>query len=279
MNDRMKPVRLLVLPFLLALSAGLPGCVSIPKILYSSSQTEALSVTLKDGYVQRYIRYMPAQAEPGKKLPLIVFLHGSGEAGDDTYAVLANGPWHYADTHPDFPFIILAPQEDHDNEWSPKRLDAWLMQAEKGLPIDHRRVYLTGLSRGGQGTWDFAMTYPHLFAAIAPVSGYSDLNRPCRLKSVPVWAFHGADDGIVPIRREQPLIKAAEACGVNIHYTVYPGVGHFVWERTYNDPDLYSWFLRYRRPLISLPDLDNMPRLKGFIRPKRGVKDDQIDPS
>jgi predicted peptidase len=266
----MKPVRLILPPFLLILTLGLQACVSLPKILYDTPQTEALSVTLRDGRIQRYIRYMPAHVDPGKRLPLIVFLHGSGEAGDDAYAVLANGPWRYADAHPDFPFIILAPQEDHDDEWSPKRLDEWLIQAEKGLPIDRRRIYLTGLSRGGQGTWDFAMTYPHLFAAIAPVSGYSDVKQPCRLKTVPVWAFHGADDGIVPIKQEQSLVDSAKACGVNIHYTVYPGVGHFVWERTYSDPDLYSWFLRYRRPLISLPVLDRMPRLKGFSRPKSG---------
>lgn len=264
----MRSVRLLVLPLLLLLTAPLAGCLSIPKILYDTAQTEALSVRLKDGYEQRYIRYMPAHAAADKRLPLIVFLHGSGEAGDDPYAVLANGPWHYAAAHPDFPFIILAPQEDRDDEWSPRRLDEWLIQAEKGLPVDRRRVYLTGLSRGGQGTWDFAMTYPHLFAAIAPVSGYSDVDEPCRLKTVPVWAFHGAADGIVPIGREQPVVDAAKACGVNIHYTVYPGVGHFIWERTYNDPDLYSWFLRYRRPLLSLPALERMPRLRGFSRPK-----------
>ena len=104
--------------------------------------------------------------------------------------------------------------------------------------------------------------------AIAPVSGYSDVDEPCRLKTVPVWAFHGAADGIVPIGREQPVVDAAKACGVNIHYTVYPGVGHFIWERTYNDPDLYSWFLRYRRPLLGLPALERMPRLRGFSRPK-----------
>lgn len=258
--------RLVTLSLLLVFSSGLGGCVSIPKILFATSQTEALSMTMKDGSEQRYIRYMPSQVKPGKKLPLIVFLHGSGEAGSDTYSVLANGPWHYADTHPDFPFIILAPQEDRDGEWSPDRLYEWLLSVEKTVPVDHRRIYLTGLSRGGQGTWDFAMRYPHLFAAIAPVSGYSNVNEPCRLKNVPVWAFHGFDDGIVPIKREQPVVDAAKACGVNIHYTVYPGVGHFVWERTYNDPDLYAWFLRYRRPLIELPMVEKGRRLRTFHR-------------
>ncbi|MDI7773842.1 dienelactone hydrolase family protein [Asticcacaulis sp. EMRT-3] len=250
-----------LLPLLLAMS--LNACVSIPKILYDTSQTRPLSLTLKDGTVQRYMEYVPPSARPGKKLPLIVFLHGSGEAGDDTYAVLANGPWHYADSHPDFPFIILAPQEDHDAEWSPEELNDWLVQAEKTVPVDRRRVYLTGLSRGGQGTWDFAMRYPQHFAAIAPVSGYSDVNQPCRLKGVAVWAFHGADDGIVPIGKEKAVVAAAKACGVDIHYTIYPGVGHFIWERTYNDPDLYSWFLEHRRPLFRLPGLTH---LSGFAR-------------
>lgn len=236
---------------LLALAALLSGCVSIPRVLYDTPQTEPKSATLPDGSIMRYMQYTPKTPAHGK-MPLIVLLHGSGEAGGDTYAVLANGPWHYAADHPDFPFIILAPQMDKDGEWAPDRLDAWLKVAERDLPVDRRRVYLTGLSRGGQGTWDFAMRYPRLFAAIAPVAAYSDINEPCRLKGVPVWVFHGADDHTVPLAGDEALVEAARRCGVDVRLTVYPDTGHDAWTRTYADPALYAWFLSHRRPLLDV---------------------------
>ncbi len=247
MSDFTKPLALI--GALLFLS----GCVSIPRMLYATPATTPLSVTLKGGGVMRYMQYVPPQAKPGERLPLIVFLHGSGEAGGDTYSVLANGPMHYATQRPDFPFLILAPQLDRDGEWDPEALEQWLVQAEKDLPVDRRRVYLTGLSRGGQGTWDFAMRYPRRFAAIAPVAGYSDVNEPCRLKGLSVWAFHGDADDVVPIGPEQKLVDAAKACGVDVTYTVYEHSGHFVWDRTYNAPVLYDWLLQHKRPLIPLP--------------------------
>ena len=237
------------------MSGGLVGCVSIPRVLYDTPQTEPLSTTLKDGTVVRYMRYVPTMRHG--RMPVIVLLHGSGEAGGDTYAVLANGPWHYAAEHPDFPFIILAPQEDKDGEWRPDMLQAWLKASVRqmvsdGLPVDRRRIYLTGLSRGGQGTWDFAMRYPHDFAAIAPIAAYSDINQPCRLKGVPVWVFHGGNDGTVPLAKDQALVDAGRACGVDITFTVYNDSGHDAWTRTYDDPALYAWFLKHHRPLFGL---------------------------
>ncbi len=244
-------MRALKVLLLVLAAAALTGCVSIPRMLYATPQTQPLSVTFKDGSVMRYMQYMP-KAPPHGRMPLIVLLHGSGEAGSDTYAVLANGPWHYAADHPDFPFIILAPQLDKDGEWPPARLDAWLKQAVKGLPVDHRRIYLTGLSRGGQGTWDFAMRYPHWFSAIAPVSAYSDVKQPCRLKGIAVWAFHGADDDTVPLPLDQAVVDGAKACGVDVRFTIYPDTGHDAWTRTYADPALYAWLLAHRRPLLPL---------------------------
>ncbi len=244
-------MRALKILLLVLAAAALAGCVSIPRMLYDTPQTEPRAVTLRDGSIMRYMQFTPIAPARGR-MPVIVLLHGSGEAGGDTYAVLANGPWHYAAQHPDFPFIILAPQMEKDGEWPPDRLDAWLKQAEKGLPVDHRRVYLTGLSRGGQGTWDFAMRYPHWFAAIAPVSAYSDVNEPCRLKDIPVWAFHGADDTTVPIAQDQAVVDGARACGVDVKFTVYPDTGHDAWTRTYDDPALYAWFLDHRKPLLPI---------------------------
>ncbi len=242
-----------IVPLLLSASLALSGCVSVPKMLWATPQTTALAFRLNAGSILRYMQYIPANAKPGEKLPLIVFLHGSGEAGGDTYQVMANGPWDYARQHPDFPFIILAPQLDRDGEWDPEALEQWLTSVEKDLPVDRRRVYLTGLSRGGQGTWDFAMRYPHHFAAIAPVSGYSDVNQPCRLKGMPVWVFHGDNDDVVPIAADKALVAEAKACGVDIWFTVYDHTGHDAWERTYAGNVLYDWFLQHKRPLVDLP--------------------------
>lgn len=238
---------------LLLLALALTGCVSIPKLMYNVPGNAPLSVTLKDGRQLKYMQYIPPNADTTKKMPLIILLHGSGEAGDDPYAVLANGPWRYAATHPDFPFIILGPQMPRDGEWRPDQLEDWLQQVEKTVPVDKRRIYLTGLSRGGQGTWDFAMRYPHHFAAIAPISGYSDINQPCRLKGLPVWAFHGANDTTVPVEWERFMVEAAKACGVKVRYTVYPDTGHDAWTRTYADPALYAWLMDHKRSMFILP--------------------------
>ncbi|WP_443749769.1 prolyl oligopeptidase family serine peptidase [Asticcacaulis solisilvae] len=245
------------LALLTCLAFALGGCVSIPKMLYGTPQTTPLSQTLKSGAQMRYIEYVPPSAKPGDKLPLIIVLHGSGEAGGDTYSVLANGPWHYANEHPDFPFLMLAPQMDRDGEWDPEALNEWLSAAEKtlatqGFSVDRRRVYLTGLSRGGQGTWDFAMRHPRRFAAIAPVAAYSDVNEPCRLKAVPVWVFHGANDHTVPTEKDQKLVDDAKACGVDVRLTIYPDTGHDSWSKAYADPELYSWFLSHRKRLLDI---------------------------
>jgi len=245
------------LAVLSCLALALCGCVSIPKMLYDTPQTTPLSETLTGGGHMRYMEYVPPAAKPGDKLPLIIVLHGSGEAGGDTYSVLANGPWTYAKAHPDFPFLMLAPQMDRDGEWDPEALNEWLTAAEKtvaaqGFTVDRRRVYLTGLSRGGQGTWDFAMRHPRRFAAIAPVAAYSDVNEPCRLKHIPVWVFHGANDHTVPLAKDQALVDEAKACGVDIRFTVYPDTGHDSWSKAYADPELYGWFLSHRKRFLDL---------------------------
>jgi len=245
------------LSVLSCLALALSGCVSIPKILYDTPQTTPLSETLKSGAQMRYMEYVPPSAKSGDELPLIVVLHGSGEAGGDTYSVLANGPWAYARNHPDFPFLMLAPQMDRDGEWDPEALNEWLTAAEKtiaaqGFTVDRRRVYLTGLSRGGQGTWDFAMRHPRRFAAIAPVAAYSDINEPCRLKHVPVWVFHGENDHTVPLAKDQALVDEAKACGVDIRFSVYPDTGHDSWSKAYADSELYNWFLSHRKRFLDL---------------------------
>ena len=242
----------------------LAGCASAPP----APGTMAESYKLKDGTVLRYMEYVPAKIDLNKHVPIMIFLHGSGSAGLDINAVLDNGPWQYAREHADFPFIILAPQLDQDGEWDPEKLNEWLEHVVGVLPVDRRRIYLTGLSRGGQGAWDFAMRYPHWFAAVAPLSGYSDIRQPCRLQGMPVWAFHGAQDGIVPIKYDQATVAEAQGCGVKVKFTVYPDLGHDTWTRTYEDPALYAWLRSARKPLFRLSPPLHMP-----LRPLKAPSD------
>ena len=115
------------------------------------------------------------------------------------------------------------------------------------LRADPDRVYLTGLSMGGFGTWSLAMAYPDRFAAIAPICGGGDPQLACALKDVPVWAFHGAKDPTVPLEQSEQMVQALEACGGNVRLTVYPEADHDSWPETYANPDLYAWFLSHAR--------------------------------
>jgi predicted peptidase len=222
----------------------LSACATIPAQNLPRGPVAGV-VDMPDGSKINYITDIPP-AWHGGKAPVIIFLHGSGEAGPDPMTVVGPGPWAYAKAHPDFPFIILAPQQPADIEWDPKRLKIWLDAVEKRVPVDKKRIYLTGLSLGGGGSWDFAMSYPKLFAAVAPVSGYSNLKTPCALKGVPVWAFHGQIDDVVPIAQEEAVVNDAKACGVDVRYTIYPNGNHNAWDATYANPDLYAWFLSHK---------------------------------
>ncbi len=224
--------------------AALSACTTLPNAPAGAHAVPG-AVDMPDGSKIQYMTYYPAHFD-GRAMPVLIFLHGSGEAGGDVTRVMGPGPWQYANSHPDFPFIIIAPQQPADIEWDPQRLKTWLDAVETRIPADRHRVYLTGLSLGGGGSWDFAMAYPHRFAAVAPVSGYSNLKKPCALKGNHVWAFHGGDDDVVPLKDEQPIVDAAKACGVDVKYTIYPGGNHNAWDATYSNPELYAWFLSHK---------------------------------
>jgi len=126
-------------------------------------------------------------------------------------------------------------------------LAALLDEIEGSYAVDPNRIYVTGLSMGGIGTWHLATAYPQRFAAIAPICGYGNPSTVCAIRHLPVWAFHGADDEMVPLERGQATVDALRACGGNVMFTVYPGVGHDSWTQTYANPQLYTWLLQQRR--------------------------------
>lgn len=196
-----------------------------------------------------YLAYTPEDYGRGTHYPLLLFLHGKGERGDDLELLKKHGlPKLIGEGHA-FPFIIVAPQCPTDRMWIDELegLNTFLDNVLSIYQIDTHRVYLTGLSMGGFGTWAWAARSPQRFAAIAPICGGGDPAAASTLKTIPAWVFHGAKDTIVPLSESQKMVDALRACGSNVKFTVYPDAEHNSWSQTYDNPALYDWFLSQRR--------------------------------
>lgn len=197
----------------------------------------------------KYLLYLPADYAKGdKKRPLMMFLHGAGERGDNPGLVKKHGPPKLIEQGKSFDFIIVSPQCPN-NVWWPEQIDiliSLLDEVEAKYRVDTDRVYLTGLSMGGFGTWRLAERYPQRFAAIAPICGGGEFYAAYRLKNVPVWAFHGAKDKVVPVEKSKEMVEAVNAAGGDAKLTVYPEAEHDSWTQTYDNPQLYEWFLSHR---------------------------------
>jgi predicted peptidase len=194
-----------------------------------------------------YLLFLPDGYDTSdKKWPLILSLHGAGESGSDIEKVKATGLPKLLETKTDLPFVVISPQSEHGG-WNPYALNALLDDALAKYNVDPDRVYLTGLSMGGAATWALGTGYPERFAAIAPICGRGIPSRAARLKHVPVWAFHGAKDSTVPIAATEAMIKALKDAGCEPKFTIYPEIGHDSWTETYNNPELYKWFLEQKR--------------------------------
>jgi predicted peptidase len=196
----------------------------------------------------RFLLFLPdGFANDGRKWPLIVFLHGSGERGSDLEKVKIHGPPMIAEKREDLPFIVVSPQAEAGRNFEGDAVIALLDEIVRQLPVDKDRIYLTGLSMGGFATWAWAIQEPSRFAAIAPIAAGWTTEDACKLKGIPIWAFHGTKDGAVPIGPHQQMIDAVNACGGNAKMTVYPEGDHDAWTATYANPELYEWFLQHRR--------------------------------
>jgi len=200
----------------------------------------------------RYLLYVPPDYTKGEKpWPLVLFLHGLGESGQDLEKVKIHGPPKLAAAGKDFPFICASPQCPKGKWWSsPDRLAglvALLDHLQKTLRVDPDRVYVTGLSMGGFGTWALAMKEPKRFAAIAPICGKGDPEKADRIAHIPAWVFHGGKDKTVPTRHSEDMVEALKKAGGSPKLTVYPDAGHDSWTRTYDNPDFWKWLLAQRR--------------------------------
>jgi predicted peptidase len=197
-------------------------------------------------YDVNYLIYLPEGYQDSSKLwPLVLFLHGAGERGNDLEIVKRNGPPKLVEEGKKFPFILVCPQCPERTDWDNKLLITLLDYLESNYNVDGDREYLTGLSMGGHATWSLAIQYPERFAAIIPVCGRGYSQDVYVLKNVPVWVFHGAKDDIVPVTDGQKMVEALKAAGGNVKFTIYPEAGHDAWTETYNNPEVYEWLLSH----------------------------------
>ena len=206
----------------------------------------------------QYLLYLPEdyKAKPDAKWPLLLFLHGAGERGDNLERVKVHGPPKLIAAGKHFPFIVISPQCPRGQVWNNEVLSALLDDLIKKHRVDTTRIYLTGLSMGGYGSWSLGIEQCDRFAAIAPICGGGDFIKMYNaagakgkaLRTLGVWAFHGGKDNVVKPAESERMIAALKKFGhPNPKLTVYPEARHDSWTKTYDNPKLYDWFFKHRR--------------------------------
>lgn len=230
---------------------------------------EARRYESPNGGQLNYRLLYPKNYKPGDetKYPLVLFLHGAGERGDDNRVQLIHGMGDFASDEimEKYPAFVLAPQCPKDQKWvnvdwsadshtmpekpsESMRLTLEVIdELRKSLPIDGNRLYVTGLSMGGYGTWDALQRKPDLWAAAAPICGGGDPAGASVMKDIPIWVFHGDQDGAVKVKRSREMVEALKAAGGSPKYTEYPGVGHDSWTATYRNPEFYAWLFAQKK--------------------------------
>jgi len=250
----MNRLMLLTVACLVAMAGcALAGPKRIPAAEVKTGQYAQVLETKGAGAVRiQYLLYVPQDYAKAKEpWPLVLFLHGAGERGDNLDKVKVHGPPKLVARGKEFPFICISPQCPAKAWWDRPReiaaLKALLDDAAARYNVDTGRVYVTGLSMGGFGTWALAIDQPKRFAAIAPICGKGDPEKVAAIKHVPTWVFHGAKDRTVPLKRSEEMVEALKAAGAEPKFTVYPDAGHDSWTATYNNPDFWKWLLAQRR--------------------------------
>ena len=219
----------------------------------SVDDTKAAS-PLSDAETQTfsYLLFLPNDydAKSDKKWPLLLFLHGAGERGSNIEKVKVHGPPKLvsnADKAKDWPFITVSPQTPDNGSWSPQQLGKLLDEIEAKYAVDKSRVYVTGLSMGGFGTWSLLNQFPDRFAAGVPICGGFTPAAAENLINTPIWVFHGAKDSTVRVNLSTEMVDAIkEKGGKKVKITIYPDLGHDSWTVTYDNQDLYKWLLEQK---------------------------------
>lgn len=199
-----------------------------------------------NGEEHRYAVYVPPDYNPDHPWPLILFLHGMGERGNDGISQTQQGIGTAIEKFPErFPCIVVMPQCPGDLWWHRAfgLIDAAFNKTLAEYNTDPDRTYLTGLSMGGFGTWVYGAKHTDRFAALIPICGGGNLEDVKALTRVPIWVFHGDADTTVPVDRSRTMVDAIKKAGGDIRYTEYPGVGHNSWDNAYRDPETIKWLL------------------------------------
>lgn len=230
---------------------------------------EKRTFTGANGKTLPYRLLSPAKLEPGKKYPLVVFLHGAGERGSNNESQLQNCARDFAkpENREKYPCFVIAPQCDGAYRWcevdwgdpkphtTPKEpsvpmglLLSVLAEFTKQPTVDTNRLYVTGLSMGGFGTWDIITRNPGMFAAAAPICGGADVTAAPSLAKLPIWVFHGGSDDVVKTVRARLMVEALKAAGsTSVRYSEYPGVGHGSWGNAFAEPEFFTWMFAQKR--------------------------------
>lgn len=207
-------------------------------------------------YGKGYLLYLPEgyEEQPDKTWPLIFFLHGYGDRGDNVFLLAKASPFMFIREQGPLPFIIVAPLLSANEGYSSfpeDYLDGVLREIQANYRVDPKRMYLTGLSMGGEAAYRFAVHQPKTFAALAPLSAYVDSKTYAdlaRIKDVPVWAIHGAGDPLIPLTKGQQPVEALQEAGGDVRFTILENHDHDTWTDTYSDPEFYDWLLQHQRP-------------------------------
>lgn len=230
----------LLLPLLMS------ACSTLPRF-NEGQQAIALPIAGEDAPMPLWLSLPRGYDSSNQAWPLVVFLHGSGERGTELQRVLAHGFPKHAARGVDYPFILASPQLEDGRRWESVRLHHLLQALQARLRIAADRVCASGLSLGGHGVWEWATAFPQDLAAIAPVCGFGEPEDVCRMNHVPVRAYHGDADTVVPLAGQKECVDALRACGGTVEFIVFPGVGHDAWNPAYDDPALVPWLMAQRR--------------------------------
>jgi predicted peptidase len=201
-----------------------------------------------------YLLYLPDgydkdAKDATKKWPLVLFLHGAGERGDDIEKVKIHGPPKLVEQGKKFPFILVSPQCSAKGWWPTEVLEGLLDEVTAKYAVDKDRLYVTGLSMGGFATWNLGCDQPDRFAALVPICGGGDPTKAAKLKDIPIHVYHGGKDGTVQPKKSQDMVDAIKAAGgTKVELFIDPEAGHDSWTKAYADPALYTWMLEQKRP-------------------------------
>lgn len=207
------------------------------------------SIVLKEEL--RYYLSFPEKyfEKPNKAFGLLLFLHGGGDAGKALNELKENGPPKMMEEGYPFPFLVLAPQNPYKKKWWDVRAVNQLLDSiVKNNRVDKQRIYLTGMSRGGNAAWEMAVQYPDKFAALAVVCGMAPTPYAHWLnKKTPIWVFHGVEDEVIPVSESDAMVNKLRGLGFDITYDRYEGVGHNSWEKAYANDELYLWLAKQKK--------------------------------